>query len=83
MTTDDMLDALFPERACVRAGDPFVTRIVMFDDQIARLVTGARLLGPFARHDAELVHRVERERVAYEIGLLCRWARHASPGGTR
>ena len=59
----------FPERDCLRNGDPFVGRIVEFDDLIVDYTHNAGWMGV----DAATVQGMHAEREAYEVDTLTRW----------
>jgi len=65
----------FPERDCLRNGDPFVARIVEFDDLIVDYSFNAGWLGVEAATARATVQSLDAERAEYEVDTLSRWIR--------
>lgn len=64
---------LFPERDCLRNGDPFLARIVAFDDAIVDYSINAGWLGVDAATARATVQSLDAERAAYQVETLTRW----------
>ena len=69
----DVDDFIPPEWACVEGGDPFLAKVVAFDDYIGDCENNVEWAGwSEAKAQAEMT-RIAWQQQSYELALLFRW----------
>lgn len=67
------LDALFPEDECVRNGDPFLAKVVQWDEYIGDCENNVTFLGWSEAKARREMTGAEQQQLGYELRLLYRW----------
>lgn len=73
MDHDFDIDAFYPEDECVRNGDPFLAKIVAWDDYLGDCENNATFLGGDEAKARREMTSAEQQQLGYEVRLLSRW----------